>query len=922
MPPQTIGSFQILRELGRGGMGEVYLAMDSRLDRQVAMKSLPAHLSSDLDRLARFQREAKVLASLNHPGIGAIYGLEEIGGHRYLILEFIEGETLADQLKRGAIPVDESLAIARQIAEALEAAHEKGIVHRDLKPANVMITPDGVVKVLDFGLARTEDGPVSSTSAQGFADSPTLTRPQHSPTIPGVILGTAGYMSPEQARGKSVDKRSDIFSFGCVVYEMLTGIGPFAGETVTDSLGAILHREPSWPLLPPGTPPLVQMLLRRCLTKDRKQRLHDIGDARIDLDASIADPTGTSLHLSGAGLGAAAGRPSSALRWLLWTLAAAVLLLGSGLGLILSRGESSSPTRPIVRFDIEPPPGYTLAAFGEGMASLCISPAGDKIVFQAESEGTSKLFLRTLGSAESTPLPGTEEAILPFFSPDGRWLGFFVQKQLMKLPIAGGPPLAICESSLGSTAWLDDGSIVIGNFDGVWRVSSDGGKPALLSAAGPSERTSDGSASVLGYNRVVAVPGASYVLASVWDGDTLQSYSVVAVSLQDGAKRQIIKNATDARFIAPNHIVFLRESTLIAVAFDPVQCVVTGEEVQVVDAVRTSRWADAAVWAASSSNGSTMAYVAGGRSGPGRRLVRVDAAGKSTPLMDNADSIVGGLSVSPDGQNVAVVTLRQRVELWSCNLERRSLTLVNKIGESWSPVWTPDSAAMIFMQSIPGQRAEVVKKPVAGGVGGSAAASLGISSEEIFPSCMTPDGSTLLLSQRGTTKDPVIKNFQFQLNQSEPKPMEPIPGAHDGEHSFHLSPDGKLLAFVSGESGRSEIFLRTFGGNGPRLQITTAGGSEPRWSRDGKRIFFIDPREVMHAVDIDTTDGLRSSPPVRLFDLARIATTGLWGVYDALPDGSFVMVEPAAWETQPAKIRVVLNWSEVLHQSALSKAIP
>lgn len=286
MHPANIGPYQIQRELGRGGMGEVFLARDTRLDRDVAIKALPAHLAADPDRLARFQREAKALAALNHPGVGAIYGLEEAGGHQYLVLEYIEGETLLDRLGSGPIPVDEAMSIARQMAEALEAAHEKGIVHRDLKPGNVMVTPEGVVKVLDFGLARTAEGPMSSTSLPAAADSPTM--PVHSPTIPGAIMGTAGYMSPEQARGKPVDKRSDIFSFGCVFYELLTGSGPFPGETVTDSLGAILHRDPEWDLLPKSTPPRVRELLRNCLVKDRRNRLHDIGDARLELDRAIA----------------------------------------------------------------------------------------------------------------------------------------------------------------------------------------------------------------------------------------------------------------------------------------------------------------------------------------------------------------------------------------------------------------------------------------------------------------------------------------------------------------------------------------------------------------------------------------------------------------------------------------------------------
>ena len=367
MPPAAIGPFQIERELGRGGMGEVYLARDTRLDRQVAIKALPAHLSQDPDRLARFQREAKMLASLNHPGVGAIHGLEECAGHQYLILEFVEGETLADRLARGPIPIDEALVIARQIAEALEAAHEKGIIHRDLKPGNVMVTHEGAVKVLDFGLARTEETPASSSFVpQNLADSPTVTSPAriHSPTIPGVIMGSAGYMSPEQARGKAVDKRSDIFSFGCVLYEMLTGAMPFRGETAADAIGATLHKQLDLALLPPGTPATIRLLLSRCLAKDRANRLHDIADARLELAQAISDPTGISL-----GLGAVTRPPQrGGLRAAMpLILAGAIALVGGTFPLWSGRlgagGGRDASSAPVVRFTIEPPEGYTIPEF-------------------------------------------------------------------------------------------------------------------------------------------------------------------------------------------------------------------------------------------------------------------------------------------------------------------------------------------------------------------------------------------------------------------------------------------------------------------------------------------------------------------------------------------------------------------------------
>ena len=422
MHPATIGPFKIERELGRGGMGDVYLARDTRLDRQVAIKALPAHLSQDPDRLARFQREAKVLASLNHPGIGGIYGLEEANGYQYLILEFVEGETLADRLAKGPIPLDESLSLAGQIAEALEMAHEKGVIHRDLKPGNIMVTPDGLVKVLDFGLARTADGTLSTTTGPNPADSPTVTSPArfaHSPTIPGVIMGTAGYMSPEQARGKAVDKRSDIFSFGCVLYEMLTGSQPFRGETVADAIGATLHKDSDLNLLPAKTPRRVRELLSNCLAKDKKNRLHDIGDARLELERAKVEPLEPTHG------------PSPVLPW--WrsvgvlATVSLVALAGVTTSAVLlrpSRAPIANEPRSF-RSSLALPKGMTLL---ESLRDVAVSPNGTQVVLALlPKDGATPpaLFLRDLSKLEFRPLAGTEGASFPFWSPDGGALGFF-----------------------------------------------------------------------------------------------------------------------------------------------------------------------------------------------------------------------------------------------------------------------------------------------------------------------------------------------------------------------------------------------------------------------------------------------------------------------------------------------------------------
>ena len=457
MHPATIGPFRIERELGRGGMGEVFLATDTRLDRKVAIKALPAHVAQDPDRLARFQREAKVLASLNHPGIGAIYGLEEAVGRQYLILEHVEGETLADRLSRGPVPIDELIPLARHMAEALEVAHEKGIVHRDLKPGNVMVTPDGKVKVLDFGLARAEESTGSSTSAQALADSPTITSPArvHSPTIPGVIMGSAGYMSPEQARGKAVDKRSDIFSYGCVLYELLTGAGPFLGETATDSMGAILHREPDWKLLPPGTPPALTRLLRRCLAKDKANRLHDIADARLELESIGSDLSDASGAAPSPALHARAARLRTRERaaWLLLLMLALAVAAGSWLA-----GGRSKPT-PAPKF-------RQVNVHREIVFRSRFAPDGKTVVFCSARQGnTPDIYIarpeaaipESLGMQGSKLLSVSSQAELAVLTSAKFMYHSVFMGTLARMPMAGGAPRQLLES-VHDADWTPDGS--------------------------------------------------------------------------------------------------------------------------------------------------------------------------------------------------------------------------------------------------------------------------------------------------------------------------------------------------------------------------------------------------------------------------------------------------------------------------------
>ncbi len=886
-PNTKLGPYEVLSSLGAGGMGEVYRARDSRLDRDVAIKLLPETFARDTERMARFQREAKVLASLSHTNIAAVYGFEEFEGKRFLVMELAEGETLAERLQRGPLPIRDSLEIASLVAQGVEAAHEKGIIHRDLKPANVKVTAEGVLKVLDFGLAKALTG---DTSATDIANSPTITV-EH--TRPGVVLGTAAYMSPEQARGRVLDKRTDIWSFGVILYECLTAQRPFIGETTSDLVARILERDPDWTALPKETPPLVQLLLRRCLAKDRNKRLRDIGDARVDLEAAIHDPTTSGWLLGDAALRTTSSKRERSGAWMAVS-AVFVAILGVASGWALRDWRASTAPRAVIRFVLDFPASYSLTGEGDG-ASLALDPTGGTLAFAAEAKGISRIFVRELSADEARPMPGTEGGKAPFFSPDGRWLGFSAGGKLMKVPVAGGPSLSLCDKSSEDAAWLDDGTIVFGGERSLVRVSENGGTPQELAVAGPTKRAVDGQQLLLGFQTVCAVPGASYVLAGVWDGVSIQDYDVVSVSLSDGAVRSVMQNAVDPHYVAPGYLVFLRGTSVLAVPFDERRGVVQGEPFQVIEGVVASKWADQAKFA-TSTNG-TLAFVPGGRPGPGRRLIRVDSNGKAEPLMDGVDAMVGGILVSPSGRDVAVVTLRRQIELWSFSMSRQSFTLVNNTGETWGPVWTSDGESLVFQRTVPEQEPKIVQQRADGS--GPAEP---ISIEKLGdanPSSFSPDGSMLFM----TRNDDVILHRWGQTG-----PPELILGTSADEGDAMFAPDGKHFAYVSNESSRDEVFVRTIPDSGRKWQVSTTGGYAPRWSRDGKTLFFLDDKGVLHASSIETDSVFHSSSPQRLFDTNGIATTDLWGAYDVLPDGSFVMVEPADWEKQPSRIHIVVNW--------------
>lgn len=557
-----LGPYEILSPLGAGGMGEVYRARDTKLDRDVAIKVLPDTLVRDPERVARFQREAKVLASLNHPNIAAIYGFEEFSGQRFLVLELVEGDTLAERLRGGAMPVDESLEVCRQMAEALEAAHEKAVIHRDLKPANVKVTLSGVVKVLDFGLAKALAAEPTDSAP---ADSPTITADY---TRPGVVLGTAPYMSPEQARGRPLDKRTDIWSLGIILYECLTGKRLFHGETATDSMGAIMHKEPDWSLLPPETPPTIQLLLRRCLTKDRKQRLQDIGDARIELEAAIDDPTSSFLTLVPAALDPMRGaRPAIWGGALLQTatllrratipwFASAVFALGLLIALWAPWRSPGSP--PITRFSLNLSSAQPLASSVLPWHSrVAISPDGGRLVYVGSRGGRRQLYLRELGAFETTPIAGTEDALNPFFSPDGEWVAFFDGGKLKKVSLTTKACVAVCDTLpvAGGGCWESADSILFtpNPNRGIARVSADGGSLEFVT-------TCDVEKGEYGHHFPKMLPGGKAMIFTVRRSGGSANTAVALHDFETGEHRILLKQGNSAHYASTGHLVYALEA--------------------------------------------------------------------------------------------------------------------------------------------------------------------------------------------------------------------------------------------------------------------------------------------------------------------------------------------------------------------------
>ncbi len=908
---RSLGPYHIRAHLGSGGMGDVYRAHDTKLGREVAIKFLPHAFTRDPDRLARFAREARVLASLNHPHIGAIYGFEEADGLGGLVLELVEGETLADRLRRGPVPIAEALTIAGQIADALDAAHEKGIVHRDLKPANVKITPDGVVKVLDFGLAKVyaREGAQSDLS-----QSPTIT---DGGTHEAVILGTAGYMSPEQARGQAIDKRTDVWAFGSVLYEMLCGRAAFARGTVTDTLAAIVERDPDWRALPADTPLSIQRLLARCLEKHPKRRLHDIADARIEIEDAQDRPSAAMVEMSATASAAVQSRPFPSRRGALYT-AVILAALATGLAVWQWRRPAEAP-RPVMRFQIDLPEQMRLTADNPGVA---ISPDGVHVAYVAND----RLYLRGLNEPTAAEIWRTDaggisgSARTPFFSPDGQWIAFWQQNKLLKVAVSGGSAVTICDTLVSvpvGPSWEPNGDILFATLEtSIMRVPATGGTPEPVIPLKKGERASNPQ----------TLSGGEWIFFQVYTGTaSADQGEVVVQSRATGERRVLIKGAQDARYVRSGHIVYGRGNTLLAQAFNPDRRTLSGGPVPVLDGVANvdgiGLSAPSLQFAVSSTG--TMLYVSGSVAGATAltRLVVVTRDGKSSPLIENT-GMTWFPRFSPDGARVAYgvsagESLADQADLWVFDLARSVRTRVTFAGNNrFLPIWTRDGARLTFADGS--GTTNRLLSALADGRSGLET----LLGEDVrrFPTSWSPDGRTLAFyaADNAATRD--IWMLHVDGATRTPKPFVVTPFE---ERGAIFAPSGRWVAYVSNKSGRNEIHATPYPGPGSEVTMSVGGGQEPVWGPAGRELFYRNDGKLLAVRVEESAASLTVGAPTRVFDdHYRVDTSSARGGnsnYDISPDGQrFVMVEepgPASARggvSQTARLHLILNWFEEL----------
>jgi eukaryotic-like serine/threonine-protein kinase len=887
VPGTRIGQYEIVTLLGAGGMGEVYRARDARLQRDVAIKIVRDLAAGGPDRVTRFRREAQVLASLNHPHIGAIYGVEDVGESGALVLELVDGPTLADRIARGPIPLEEAIPIARQIGDALAAAHDQGVIHRDLKPANIKLRPDGTVKVLDFGLAKV------------FADESSASEPFNSPTLSlgathaGVILGTAAYMSPEQARGKTVDKRTDVWAFGCVLYEMLAGRRAFAGDEVSDTLAFVITRDVEWDALPKETPAGIRRLLRRCLEKDRARRLRDVGDASLDLndlsgatEAGPASGTDSRARRRSIGVGLAGLTAGAA-------AAAAILLL--------ARSSQVVPLRDTDRFAIVPPANAAVGATVY-LRTLAVSPDGRRIVYLTVD---GRLMMRALDRLDVAPLLETGLPNAPFFSPDGNSVAFFTvgTSEMYRMPIAGGPTIPVTRSvgvSRGAV-WLADDTIVFATTaaaTGLLRVPSSGGDPKTITVP-------DTKAGEIDHVWPEALPGGRAVLFTVVSAGGVPNAQIAAVDLQTGVRKNLLRGGTNAVYLPTGHLLYSAGGSMRIVLFDADRLEVRGDPVPVPEPMTVS--SVGAVNASVSRDG-TLAYVPGaGMNAAERSLIWVDRTGHEeridTPALPFAVP-----RVSPDGSRVVTHLDSDTPDVVVSDLRRHNqLRLTFGKSPSIRPLWSADGKWVFFRSDTDGPA--IYRKSSDGG-GAIERVTPVVGDGSIH--AMTPDGKKIIYAQisQATSRDLWMVDVD---GKEKPQPLVVEPG---DQANAVISPDGRWLAYHASEVG--EIYVRPFPNVADgKWQLVTKGAKWPLWSRDGKELFYVAARGIMSILVDTSTPAFHWGTPTLLVEASYSSFPGLAGPrnYDQAPDGRFLVIKESQ-ATTPAALVVVKNWFEEIRRLA------
>jgi len=897
-PGTPLLHYRLVEKIGQGGMGEVWRATDTTLSRDVAIKVLPESFAGDAERLGRFEREARLLASLNHPNIASIYGLHTAEGVRFLAMELVPGESLMTRIRRGAIPLDEAVPLALKIASGLEAAHEQGVIHRDLKPANIIVNHAGGAKILDFGLAKARDREPASREASLMA---TVTTPA---TQTGVILGTAAYMSPEQARGRPVDKRADIWAFGVVLWEMLTGRGLFGGETVSDTLAAILREQPDVSRLPAGTPAPVRELLRRCLAKDPATRLRDIGEARV----MLSEPWPQEVRPGSVAGGRQRGvRPA---------VVAALVVIGLAAGAVAMRwlgppAGSGDASRPSYHLSIpvpgDKPIGLRLSR------PIAISPDGRRVVYASVAEATTRLYTRTMDGDAFEPVRGGENGIDPFFSPDGTSLGFLDRTNLTlrRIALGGVAPTTLQESGiLPGSIWGPDGFIYYTPFQGggngkrstFFRLPAAGGAPEPVAP----ETGKDGAV----YLWPDLLPGGNTLICTVTQGLDFGTAEVRALDLKTRKEKVLLPSAQLARYVPTGHLLYLQGQTVFATRFDPAKVEIQGAPTAVLTDVLTNP--DSGSAALAFSRNGTLIYLQGSAAPVKNILVGADREGHVRRLVEQSGDYLN-LAASPVGQKIAVA-LQQRPgsqDVWVYDLHSGAVQKISEGGWNLFPVWSPDGKWIYFTSTAVPDKSTVMRAPADGSGGPEVVREM---SSFIRTISVSPDGAWMMMDR---LED---KNADLLLlpleGEGDARPFLATPAL---EGNGHFSPDGRFVAYLTNQTGDTGIGIRSFPGPGPTWRITSPGVEALAWAPSGRELLYLSGTDVM-AVPLGPGPGITPGVPHKLFSFegAPLVSAGFGGPdLGVLPDGAIVSIRPAGGtEKTPSRIEVVLDWFDELEHEA------